>query len=518
MEEPLGKGGKSQGKSGSKNQPKEPAPPSKPEETAPIVKIAGVAPVAKPVQPAVLAKTEPQGPPIKAGESASIAIPKETAASKSVAISAGVPVEPAAVEKTKPPLTLASRTRLEFGAISTPSKPERPPTQAAQTAQESDDENEDLQAALLASRQAPSSPQPPSGAQSSEPKPTTDLDKQESDLIAQLDRLMAESVRLESLTKPSIMERSRIRSIRMVAGDLESKLQEIDAQKEQQAASKVRKVQERSAPEIKASATSNSSRGGDTTEKVIAVVPSGAQPLTLDNLMAGIAQSTGAILPVADSPKAHPPPMVQAKQSSTQPQVELRETQHGAESQSQVISGAESGTQALSLLDVPSLPSSTGRRSERPDPSPVTESRQEPSMEPVESSRERDRKPPKESSREKRSSHDRERTPDSARVRSKESRKAEKHRKKESKHRRRSESDQPEKPHPRRDERSRSSKRPEPQPERQEETPRAEASATDDPTPKGGSQLAIKDKPPRARPRFDPTVEHAVGRRVAENL
>ena len=41
-------------------------------------------------------------------------------------------------------------------------------------------------------------------------------------------------------------------------------------------------------------------------------------------------------------------------------------------------------------------------------------------------------------------------------------------------------------------------------------------SATDDPTPKGGSQLAIKDKPPRARPRFDPTVEHAVGRRVAE--
>ena len=134
-----------------------------------------------------------------------------------------------------------------------------------------------------------------------------DLDQQESDLIEQLDRLMAESVRLESLLKPSIMERSRIRSIRLVAGDLESKLQEIDAQKEQQAASKVRKVQERSAPEIKASATSGSSRGGDTTERVVAVVPSSAQPLTFDNLMAGIAQSTGAILPAVDSPKAHPP-------------------------------------------------------------------------------------------------------------------------------------------------------------------------------------------------------------------
>ena len=206
LEGPLGKGGKSQGKSGSKNQPKEPAPPSKPEGQTPIVKTAGLGPVAKPVQPAVLAKAEPQGPPTKAGESASLAVPKETAAAKSVAISAGVPADPQAVEKTKPPLTLASKTRTEPEAISTPSKPERPPVQVAPTAQESDDENEDLQAALLASRQAPSSPQPPSGAQSSESKPTMDLDQQESDLIQQLDRLMAESVRLESLPKPSIMD------------------------------------------------------------------------------------------------------------------------------------------------------------------------------------------------------------------------------------------------------------------------------------------------------------------------
>ena len=343
-----------------------------------------------------------------------------------------------------------------------------------------------------------------------------DLDQQESDLIEQLDRLMAESVRLESLPKPSIMEKSRIRSIRVVAGDLELRLQEIDAQKEQQAASKVRKVQERRAPEIKASATSASSGGGDTTERVVAVVPSSAQPLTLDNLIAGIAQTTRAILPVADSPKARSPPMVQAKQLSIQPQVD-RETHHGVESQSQVVSGAESGAQALTLVAAPSPSSSRRKRSERPDPSPMTESRQEPSMEPVESSRQRERQPPKEPSREKRSSHDRERTPDSARARAKEIRKAEKHRKKESKHRRRSESDRPEKPHSRRDERSRSSKRPEPQPERQEETPQAEVSATDDPTPKGGPQLAIQDKPPRARPRFGPAVEHAVGRRLLKN-
>ena len=168
---------------------------------------------------------------------------------------------------------------------------------------ELDDEDEDLQAAILASRKAPSSPQPPSGAQSSAPKPITDLDQQESDLLTQLDRLMAESVRLESLPKPSIMEQSRIRSIHTVAGDIERKLNEIDAQKEQQAASKVRKVQERSAPTIKASATSVSSKGGDTAEKEVAVVPSSVQPLTLDNLMAGIAQPKAVILPMVDSPK-----------------------------------------------------------------------------------------------------------------------------------------------------------------------------------------------------------------------
>ena len=163
-----------------------------------------------------------------------------------------------------------------------------------------------------------------------------------------------------------------------MAGDIESKLQEIDAQKEQQAASKVRKIQERSAPELKASATSTSSRGGDTTERVVAVVPSSAQPLTLDDLIAGIAQSTRATPPVADSPTAGPPPMVQAKQLSIQSQVEPRETH--VESQSQVVSGAESGTQALTLVAAP------------------PQSRQEPSMEPVESSRQREREPPKEPS------------------------------------------------------------------------------------------------------------------------
>ena len=131
----------------------------------------------------------------------------------------------------KPQLTLASKTRkLE---VTIPSKPEKPPVQLQieTTAQADDDDDEDLQAAVHDSLQAPSSPQPPSGAQSSESKPATNLDQQESELLAQLDRLMEESLRLESLPNPTIRQRSRIRSIATVASDIEMKVSEIEAQR-----------------------------------------------------------------------------------------------------------------------------------------------------------------------------------------------------------------------------------------------------------------------------------------------
>ena len=86
----------------------------------------------------------------------------------------------------------------------------------------------DLQAALHASLKAPSSPQPESGAQSSTPKPVVDLDQQEAELMAQLDRLTEESVRLESLSNPTLRDRSRIRSIATVSDDIEQKIREIE--------------------------------------------------------------------------------------------------------------------------------------------------------------------------------------------------------------------------------------------------------------------------------------------------
>ena len=110
----------------------------------------------------------------------------ETAESTATA-KAATPSKKLVTEKqeAKPPLKLASKSRkLEF---SMPAKPERPPTQLeVERAVEEDDDDKDLQAAIHLSH-------PPSGAQSSEPKGATDLDQQESELLTQLDHLMAES-------------------------------------------------------------------------------------------------------------------------------------------------------------------------------------------------------------------------------------------------------------------------------------------------------------------------------------
>ena len=105
--------------------------------------------------------------------------------------------------KPKPPLTLASQTRkLEFAP---PSKPQKPlPQPQPEVATQEDDEDKAFQAAVCESLKAPSSPRPESGAQSSTPQPVVDLDQQETELIARMDRLMEESVRLEALPNPTV--------------------------------------------------------------------------------------------------------------------------------------------------------------------------------------------------------------------------------------------------------------------------------------------------------------------------
>ena len=406
LEEPQTKGDKSQGGKGSTNKPKEPSPPSKPKESVVIVKTKPTEPSSKPVETA---------PFVKPKESA---VPEETTR----------PVTPppksaAEAQEAKPPLKLASKSRkLEF---SMPSKPQKPPTQVeAEKAAEEDDQDKDLQAAIHASVQAPSSPHPPTGAQGSEPKGPVDLEQQESELLSQLDSLMEESVRLETISKPTFVDKSRVRSIGTVMKDIEMKLNEISTQKEEQAA-KVRKVQERSVP-----ASTHEAKGApvEPSLPVKPVTPLTHQLFTIDQLMAGITQPSEQPAPRLSQPKPQSPPRqvpqpmsppVSSKQPLPKPSILMGKA-----------------------LELSGPPPKAG-----PLPEIAMEEPQEPS-----------REEPQESSRE------RERTPDSPKLRSKESKKAEKRKKKESRHRRRrSESDEHgTRSRSKRDERSRSTRRSDP--------------------------------------------------------
>ena len=125
-----------------------------------------------------------------------------------------------------------SKSLLSFAGIKGafgfgPSKPEKPPpvSQGVSTQLE-EDEEADFQAAIQESLKAPTSPQVQSGAQSSTLMPT-DLDQKESDLMTQLDKLSAESLRLETITNPSIRDKSRIRTIEGVTEDIVKQLEEI---------------------------------------------------------------------------------------------------------------------------------------------------------------------------------------------------------------------------------------------------------------------------------------------------
>ena len=113
-----------------------------------------------------------------------------------------------------------------------PSKPERPPpeSQGDDITQIEQDEEADLNAAIQASLQAPTSPQLQSGAQSSTPMPAS-LDDKELDLNAQLDKLSAEALRLEVIANPSSRDKSRMRTIEGVTQEIVSQLEEIAQQR-----------------------------------------------------------------------------------------------------------------------------------------------------------------------------------------------------------------------------------------------------------------------------------------------
>ena len=220
-------------------------------------------------------------------------------------------------ETQKPEATLVSTTKSVVVAESTkpnvPSEPQKPSIQEehGDTQESEDDENQDLQAALQASLKAPSSPQIPSGAQSSDPKGSSDLQQQESDMMTQMDTLMTELVILDSLPNPTIVQRSRARSIRNVIGNLETKLEEIESQRKLERSSKARKVQEEGAPTTKsaASSTPDQPKTPVVEKPVILKSPAPARPSSLEELIAKSMPKSGTEatqIEVISKPKAEP--------------------------------------------------------------------------------------------------------------------------------------------------------------------------------------------------------------------
>ena len=225
--------------------------------------------------------------------------------------------QPKAEGQSTPLLSIAGiKGRLGFG----PSKPARPPPLSQDdSAQLEEDEETDLQAAIQESLKTPTSPQVQSGAQSSTSKPMLDLDQQESDLMTQLDKLMAETLRLETMTNPSIRDSSRMRSIEGVTQGIVKQLEEI-AQKRSQSSppalssqtSKVQSAMPIAAPPV--------SRPEVPSAQVKAVSPPKSKPLTIERLIQDMSgeQDPSAVLGGVFQP---PPPDTDVQHQPSIPSV-----------------------------------------------------------------------------------------------------------------------------------------------------------------------------------------------------
>ena len=166
------------------------------------------------------------------------------------------------------------------------SQKNHPPVSQGELTQLEEDEEADFKAAIQASLKAPTSPQVQSGAQSSTMGPT-DLDQRESDLMTQLDKLSAESLRLETLTNPSIRDKSRMRTIEGVTEDIVKQLEEITQQRLKSSSpamssqpSKVQSATPIAAPPV--------SKPEVSPAPVKAVTPHKRKPLTIEGLIQGM--------------------------------------------------------------------------------------------------------------------------------------------------------------------------------------------------------------------------------------
>ena len=326
-------GGKATGKSGSTNRPKDPSP---------LLKQGGSVPLSKPTSESLSVPLVLHKPPTKAGGATLPLVVKHPATPKP-GVESTVTVEPvpkaesAVLEQPKAkgeavvvadppkpkgeaapateqpkakmePVTQQDLPKVEAKAVAVsdqpkpegqskpllsfagikgrlglgPSKPARPPPLSQDdSTQLEEDEEADVQAAIQESLKTPTSPQVQSGAQSSTSKPMLDLDQRESDLMTQLDKLMTETLRLETMANPSIRDKSRMRSIEGVAQGIVKQLEEIEQKRSQSAppalssqTSKVQSAMPIAAPPV--------SRPEVPSAQVKVVSPHKGKPLTIE--------------------------------------------------------------------------------------------------------------------------------------------------------------------------------------------------------------------------------------------
>ena len=375
-----------------------------------------------------------------------------------------------------PKQTIESTAVAKSVGTTVPSKPQKSslPKGHDEKQGSEDDEDEDLQAALQASMKAPSSPQVASGAQGSNPKGSSNLQQQESELMSQLDTLMTEPVVLDSLPKPTIVQKARGRSIHKVIADLKVKLEEIESQKKMERSSNARKVQEESTPTTKSVGFSPPVQPQPAQVTAVAkkpmilMSPASARPSSLEESMA----------------KSMPKSGTEATQVEVIPKPK-EEPQQKAEPVQQPTSAKEKAVgQSKPLIMM-------GKALEQLSPPPRVESKSPavkgPQEESQESLKEEAREPSKEKSREIPKEESREPPKE-------ESRRTKRHESREPRER---------KSGTIKEERSRSSKRRDqsPEPVKQSETGQAEETSTaGESTTRGRPRLALMDKPRKARP------------------
>ena len=126
--------------------------------------------------------------------------------------------------------------------------------------------------------------------------------------MAQFDKLMEESLRLESLPNPSFRDQSRIRSIDVVFKGIEKQLEEIQARRAESPS--IPQPQESVVQVVTPSAVTPPPKSSAAVPEVKPVTPPGGQPLTIEKLMSGIIAGAPEpplrVIGSHDQSKAHP--------------------------------------------------------------------------------------------------------------------------------------------------------------------------------------------------------------------